>query len=69
MAAPASDAGQHADDRHAGDMAAGKADDGADRHHALDAEVEHAGALRDQFAEGGKQQRRRGGDDGQQNAF
>ena len=49
----------------AGDEAAHR----ADRHHALDAEVEDARALRDQFAERGEQQRRRGRDDGEEDAF
>ena len=47
----------------------GEAADRAHDHHALDAEIEHAGALDDEFAERGDQQRRRRGRDGQKNAF
>ena len=40
-----------------------EAADGADEHHALDAEVEHAGFLDDEFPGGGQKQRRRRDDD------
>ena len=40
---------------------AGEAADRAHQHHALDAEIEHAGALDDEFAERREQQRRRAG--------
>jgi hypothetical protein len=48
-------------------VAAGRRDDdeaggGGERHHPLDAEVEHAGFLDDELAEGRDQQRRRGED-------
>ena len=41
-----------------------EAHDGADEHHPLDAEVEHAGALREQLAERGEEKRRPVGDAG-----
>ena len=40
--------------------------DGAEQHHALDAEIEHAAFLDHQFAGGGEQDRRRDADDGQE---
>ena len=43
----------------AGAVGAGKAAGRADDHHALDAEIEHAGALGDEFAGRREQQRRR----------
>ena len=51
------------------DVGAGEAAGGADDHHALDAEIEHAGALDDQFAGRREQQRRRGGDHRQEDGF
>ncbi len=42
----------------------GEPADGAHQHHALDAEVQHARALGEQFAEAGQQQRRSVGDGG-----
>ena len=54
------DAAERADDGRAGEPGAGKTAGGADDHHALDAEIEHAGALGHQFAGRGQQQRRRG---------
>ena len=51
------------------DQRNGEAADRAHHHHALDAEIEHAGALDHQFADGGDQQRRRCGDDGEQDGF
>ena len=55
----------------AGRVAAGGEGDGegGDRtrqHHALDAEIEHAGALDHELADAGEQERRGGADDGEQ---
>ena len=52
----------------AGEIGGGEADHGAEQHDALDAEIEHAGALVDQLAEGGEQQRRRDADDRREEA-
>ena len=54
------DAAQRADDDRAGEPGAAKAAGRAHDHHALDAEVEHAGAFGHEFA-GRSQQQRRGG--------
>ena len=56
-AAPASAAGDEAERRAAGGHGGGEAGDGADDHHALDAEVEHAGLLDHQLADGGEEER------------
>ena len=53
----------------AGGVAGDEADDGADRHHAFDAEVQDAGTLRHQFAERREEERHRGGDDGEDQAL
>ena len=65
----AENAAQRADSDRAGVVGARKAAGGADDHHALDAEIQNAGALDDQFAGRRKQQRRRGGDHGEQDGF
>ena len=49
---------QHADPQIAARIDGEPAGEGAGRHDALDAEIEHAGALADQLAEGGEDQRR-----------
>ena len=54
------DAAQRADDDRAGEPGAAEAAGRADDHHALDAEVEHAGAFGHELA-GRSQQQRRGG--------
>src|SRR5262249_11523056 len=48
---------------HAGEVGGGEADDRADRHHSLNAEVEDPGALGHQFAKCCQEKRRRGGYD------
>ena len=53
------DPAERADDDRAGEPGAAEAAGRADDHHALDAEIEHAGAFGHQFAGGGDQQRRR----------
>ena len=55
---PRDDRGQHAQRRDSGRMRDGKAGDRTDQHHALNAEVQHAGPFGDEFAGGRKQQRR-----------
>ena len=65
----AENAAQRAERDRAGVIGAGEAAGRADDHHALDAEIENAGALDDQFARGREQQRRRGGDHGEQDGF
>ena len=64
-AMPAEMAARTPSTRRAGDEGGAEAADGAHHHHALDAEIEDAGALDHQLAEGGEQQRRRGRDDGE----
>ena len=44
----------HRQIRAAGDVDRGEAGDGADQHHALDPEIEHAALFRHQLAEAGK---------------
>ena len=60
---------ENAEDRLAGLVAGDEAADRAHDHHALDAEVEDAGALGHQFAERGEEQRRRRDDDGDDDGF
>jgi hypothetical protein len=38
-------------------------------HHAFDAEIEHTGSLHHQLTGGGYDERRRGGDDGEENGL
>ena len=63
-ARPAAGPGRRAHQRRAGLHRHREAGGRAQHHHALDAEVEHAGALGDEFAERRDHQRRGGGDDG-----
>ena len=50
----------------AGGEGDGEGGDRTRQHHALDAEIEHAGALDHQLADAGEQERRGGADDGEQ---
>ena len=61
---PARHGGDDAQIGGAGQLRAREAGHGADDHHALDAEIEDARALRHELAERRDQQRRRGRDDG-----
>ena len=69
IATPATMPQQRADQGRAGEIGAGKAAGRAHDHHALDAEIEHAGALDDEFAGRRQQQRRRCGDHRQNDGF
>ena len=62
--APASAATSDAGPEIAAGIDGEPAGEGAGRHDALDAEIEHAGALADQFAHGGEDQRRGDADRG-----
>ena len=52
-------AGGEAEEVRAGERGDGEGGRSAGRHHALDAEIEHAGALGDHLAHGGEEHRRR----------
>jgi hypothetical protein len=54
--APMTIAARNADPGRSGQVSRAEAGDRAHDHHALDAEVQHAGALDHQFADGGDQQ-------------
>ena len=60
--APTRIAASDAEPQAAGEIGAGEADHGAEQHDPLDAEIEHAGTLAIEFAEGGEEQRRRDAD-------
>ena len=66
--APTAIAATQPEPQTAGEIGGGEADHGAEQHDALDAEIEHAGALVDELAEGGEEQRRRDADDRREEA-
>jgi hypothetical protein len=66
---PARDPREDADEGEPVRIAAAKPVAAPDDHHPLDAEVEDAGPLHDQLAERRDEQRRRGGDDGEEDRF
>ena len=66
---PGKDSGQNADPGRAGQGGGDEPADRAHHHHAFDAEIEHTGALDDEFADRRDQQRCCRSRDGQQDAF